>query len=207
MSLIPDPWWLSCLLGAALLFDVIVSLRPPRFISDCLEGVRFPRDWWWALVVVKACAVVGLIAGLWVPGVGLAAHAGVIVYFLCAIAAHLRARFPGRACWVELPGNVRPCSRHPGLRLPDLGTVHSDVDDFSAAVAVEEPGDSPWFFSEWMHDLQPGRADSIQRFGHVVYEDRNRRVHRGGGVGGHQTELMSFIVAKRDNPAMVHEHV
>ncbi|WP_029088715.1 DoxX family protein [Brevibacterium album] len=101
-----DQWGLvlSLLLTAALAGDAILSLRPPRFIRDCLEGVRFPADWWWVLIVVKLAGAAGLLTGLSVPGVGLAAAAGAVVYFLCAAAAHLRARFLGTAFWFNCLG-------------------------------------------------------------------------------------------------------
>jgi len=104
MILIPDPWWPVAVLALALFSDVLMSLRPPRFIRDCLDGVRFPRDWWWTLVVIKLLAVIGLVAGIWLPGVGFAANVGVIVYFGCAAAAHIRARFTGQAFWVNCLG-------------------------------------------------------------------------------------------------------
>ncbi|WP_159501003.1 DoxX family protein [Microbacterium sp. 18062] len=104
MSLLPDPWWLSSILATALLVDVMLSLRPPRFIRDCLDGVGFPRDWWWILIVVKSVAVAGLLVGLVVPGVGLAAAAGVVCYFAAAAAAHLRARFLGAEFWLNCLG-------------------------------------------------------------------------------------------------------
>lgn len=104
MELIPDPWWIPLVLAAALSFDVVASLRPPGFIRDCLDGVGFPRDWWWTLIVIKTLAVAGLVAGIWVPGVGLAANVGVVAYFLCAVAAHIRARFLGRAFWLNCLG-------------------------------------------------------------------------------------------------------
>ncbi len=104
MDLLPDPWWIPTILAGALLFDAIASLRPPRFISDCLDGVGFPREWWWTLIVAKVLAVAGLIAGIWIPGIALAATAGVVVYFLCAVAAHLRARFLGQAFWLNCLG-------------------------------------------------------------------------------------------------------
>ncbi|HMS37170.1 MAG TPA: DoxX family protein [Arachnia sp.] len=104
MSLVPDPWWLPAVLAAALLFDAVASIRPPAFIRDCLDGVGFPRDWWWALIVIKTLAVVGLIVGIRVPGVGLAANVGVVAYFLCAATAHIRAGFVGRSFWVNCLG-------------------------------------------------------------------------------------------------------
>lgn len=104
MILIPDPWWLPVILAAALLFDAIASIRPPKFIRDCLDGVAFPRDWWWALIVIKTLATAGLIVGIWVPGVAFAANAGVVVYFISAAAAHIRARFTGQSFWVNCLG-------------------------------------------------------------------------------------------------------
>lgn len=44
MPLIPDPWWAPAILALVLLGDAIMSLRPPAFIRDCLDGVGFPRD-------------------------------------------------------------------------------------------------------------------------------------------------------------------
>ena len=104
MILIPDVWWPTALLALALFVDVAMSVRPPKFISDCLDGVNFPRDWWWILIVIKTLAVVGLIVGIWVPGVAFSANVGVIVYFCSAAAAHVRARNTGQAFWINCLG-------------------------------------------------------------------------------------------------------
>ena len=85
----------SAVLAVALLADVLMSIHPPRFIRDCLDGVRFPREWWWVLVTVKVVAIAGLAVGFWIPAVGFAASAGVVAYFACAAVAHVRARFFG----------------------------------------------------------------------------------------------------------------
>ncbi len=104
MSLIADPWWPSMLLAVALLVDALLSLRPPAFIRDCLDGVRFPREWWWTLIVIKLLAASGLVAGLWLPGIGAAANVGVVAYFVCAAVAHVRAGFTGTSFWVNCLG-------------------------------------------------------------------------------------------------------
>ena len=49
-------------------------------------------------------SVAGLIAGFWIPGVGLAAMAGLVVYFLTAAGAHLRAGYTGRDFWLNCLG-------------------------------------------------------------------------------------------------------
>lgn len=104
MTLLPDPWWIPLVLAGALLFDAAASVRPPRFISDCLEGVGFPRPWWWTLIVIKSLAVAGLLVGIWIPGIAMAATIGVVVYFLCAAASHVKAQFLGQAFWLNCLG-------------------------------------------------------------------------------------------------------
>ncbi|MGA4506469.1 DoxX family protein [Propionibacteriaceae bacterium G1746] len=104
MSLIPDPWWPSAALALVVLVDALLTAYPPKFVRDCLDGVHFPREWWWVLVVVKPLAVAGLVVGLWWPGVALAANVGVIAYFVCAAVAHVRARFTGQTFWGNCVG-------------------------------------------------------------------------------------------------------
>lgn len=104
MHLFPDPWWVPAILAFVLLADAVMSLRPPAFIRDCLDGVGFPRDWWWALIVVKVLAAAGLIAGIWIPGFALAATIGVIAYFVSAVVAHIRARSLGQEFWLNCLG-------------------------------------------------------------------------------------------------------
>lgn len=104
MILLPSFWWIPALLAAVLLADAALSLRPPAFIRDCLNGVKFPREWWWTLIVIKIVAATGLIVGVWVPGIGVAANVGVLAYFFCAAAAHIKARFFGQSFWVNCLG-------------------------------------------------------------------------------------------------------
>ncbi|MGQ4496677.1 DoxX family protein, partial [Dermabacteraceae bacterium P13101] len=61
-------------------------------------------EWWWVLLVVKMLAASGLITGIWIPGIALAANSGVIAYFLSAAAAHIRAKATGSAFWVNCLG-------------------------------------------------------------------------------------------------------
>ena len=59
MILMPDPYWPQLALAAILLGDALLSMRAPAFIRECLHGVRFPRDWWWTLIVIKMLAATG----------------------------------------------------------------------------------------------------------------------------------------------------
>lgn len=104
MILLPTWWVPPALLAAALLSDVALSIRPVRFIRDCLHSVHFPAQWWWTLLVIKTLAAAGLIAGIWIPGLAFAANLGVIAYFACAATAHIRAKATGSAFWVNCLG-------------------------------------------------------------------------------------------------------
>jgi hypothetical protein len=103
-SLLPEPWWLTAVLAVVLLADVALSVRPAGFIATCLDGVKFPRDWWWTLVVIKLLAVAGLATGFVVPGIALATNVAVVVYFVAASAAHIRARVLTRLFWLNCLG-------------------------------------------------------------------------------------------------------
>jgi putative membrane protein len=91
MIITADPWWPAVILAAALLTDAVLMIRPPKFIRECLDGVNFPREWAWTLIVIKFLGTAGLIAGIWLPGVAFATSVAVVVYFLCGVAAHFKA--------------------------------------------------------------------------------------------------------------------
>ncbi|MFD4293461.1 DoxX family protein [Rhodococcus sp. NPDC058505] len=55
--------------------------------------VGLSRSWLLPLGLVKAAGVVGLLVGIVVPAIGVAAAVGLVLYFTCAVAAHLRVRW------------------------------------------------------------------------------------------------------------------
>jgi hypothetical protein len=44
--------------------------------------------------ILLACGAVGLLVGFIVPGLGIAAAIGLVLYFICALSAHIRVRDP-----------------------------------------------------------------------------------------------------------------
>ena len=88
------------LLASVLAGDALMSIKPPKFISRCLNGVNFPRDWWWALIGIKSLAATATKNTSMTTTVSV----GVLGYFIFAIIAHIRANFLGREFWVNCLG-------------------------------------------------------------------------------------------------------
>lgn len=81
-----------------------MCLRPLGFIRGCLRDVGFPRRLWWTLPVVKTVAALGLLTGVWVPPLAVLTAAALVVFFLVAVAAHVRAHDLGRNLFLNATG-------------------------------------------------------------------------------------------------------
>ncbi|MGK5557563.1 DoxX family protein [Actinomadura kijaniata] len=73
-------------------FSGFSLLRRADFVVQPLVAYGVPRSWWTWLGAAKAAGAVGLLAGLAVPAIGVAAGIGLVVYFLGAVVTVLRAR-------------------------------------------------------------------------------------------------------------------
>jgi hypothetical protein len=67
----------------------LIGHEYPRVQAD---RNRIPRTWVRPLGIVLAAGAVGLLGGFVVPALGILAAAGLVLYFLGAFAAHVRAR-------------------------------------------------------------------------------------------------------------------
>ena len=56
------------------------------------DRVRVSREWMVPLGTLLAFGALGLLAGFVVPALGTAAAIGLVLYFICAVTAHLRVR-------------------------------------------------------------------------------------------------------------------
>jgi hypothetical protein len=56
------------------------------------DRVRVSRGWMVPLGALLASGAVGLLAGFVAPALGTAAAIGLVLYFICAVIAHLRVR-------------------------------------------------------------------------------------------------------------------
>lgn len=73
-------------------FSGVSLLRRADFVAKPLVEYGVPRALWPYLGVAKLAGAVGLLVGLLVPAIGVAAAIGLILYFLGAVGTVLRAR-------------------------------------------------------------------------------------------------------------------
>ncbi|WP_370617227.1 DoxX family protein [Mumia sp. Pv 4-285] len=73
-------------------FSAYGVLARRAFVVDNLRQYDVPERWWPWLGLAKALGAVGLLVGLAVPAVGVAAAVGLALYFVGAIVTVLRAR-------------------------------------------------------------------------------------------------------------------
>ncbi|MFD1827810.1 MULTISPECIES: DoxX family protein [Mumia] len=109
MSALPEPVWPVVVLALISAADAVMCIKPAAFVRECLADVRFPQRFWRLLAPVKAAAAAGLVAGIWIPYVGIVTVAALIAYFLVAISMHVRARDLGRNLFVNATGMLVLC--------------------------------------------------------------------------------------------------
>ena len=76
-------------------FSAVSLLAHKPFVVDNLDDYGVPRSWWPWLGTAKALGAVGLLVGLAVPAVGVAASVGLVAYFAGAAVTIVRARAYG----------------------------------------------------------------------------------------------------------------
>ena len=85
--------YLICTFLAALAcaYAVYLSVTHARLITDTAQRLDIALSLMAPFGILLGSAAAGLLAGLAVPGLGTAAAAGLVAYFVIALAAHLRA--------------------------------------------------------------------------------------------------------------------
>lgn len=82
------------LLATALVaFSATSLLRRADWVVKPLTDYRVPRSWWPWLGAAKAAGALGLLVGLAVPAIGVAAGVGLVLYFTGAVVTVVRARW------------------------------------------------------------------------------------------------------------------
>jgi uncharacterized membrane protein YphA (DoxX/SURF4 family) len=81
----------AVLLAVILLGSAAAKLTRYEQVVTTLTGVGVPIEWFPRLASLEIAAAIGLVVGLFVPAVGVAAAIGVILYFIGAVRFHVRA--------------------------------------------------------------------------------------------------------------------
>jgi hypothetical protein len=82
---------ISGVLAFALVVSAMAKFRRMEQVVDPITSVGVPLDWFPALAGLELLAAAGLIVGLFVPAVGIAAAIGTTLYFVVAVFAHVRS--------------------------------------------------------------------------------------------------------------------
>ena len=109
MTLIPDPIWPVVAVAVISAADGVLCLRPVAFIAQCFRDVGFPERYWRLMPIIKFAAAAGLLAGIWIPVLGILTAGSLVLYFLIAVAMHLRMRDFGRNLFLNAAGMLIIC--------------------------------------------------------------------------------------------------
>lgn len=117
MSVAVDPWWPLVGLALIQLGDAFACIKPIPPVAACLDDVRFPRRYWWVLPPIKSAAAAGLLLGIWVAPLAILTSSALVLYFVIALAMHIRARDLGRNLFVNCTGMLVLCTAVLGFLL------------------------------------------------------------------------------------------
>jgi hypothetical protein len=65
---------------------------PVPVVYKIMDDVHFPARYWWIFAPIKAAAAIGLLSLRWFPRLARLTTAMLTLYFMLAVAAHIRAR-------------------------------------------------------------------------------------------------------------------
>ncbi|MGH3557446.1 MAG: DoxX family protein [Mycobacterium sp.] len=88
---------------AALAFATaaVLNFTHNESIVKIAERLGVPMSWQVPLGFLLGAGSLGLVAGFAVPALGSAAACGLVLYFLCAAGAHIRARDTLLSSWIN----------------------------------------------------------------------------------------------------------
>jgi len=84
---------------AANVFAAVVDFRHPQWVVDNITRWGGSQSWLFTLGALKAAGALGLMIGIGVPLVGVAAATGLVLFFVGAIVVVTRARWYSHLPW------------------------------------------------------------------------------------------------------------
>lgn len=86
---------LTILVAVANGYAASLGFAGAESVKVVADRVQVPHKWMSRFGLLLASGAVGLLAGFVVPVLGTAAAIGLVLYFVCALAAHIRVRDRG----------------------------------------------------------------------------------------------------------------
>jgi hypothetical protein len=83
----------TVLTAAITLQAAIVDFRRSQWIVSNMDKYGVPRSWLPYLGALKVAGAVGLLLGIWLPVLGIAAAVGLFLYFIGAVVTVMRAHW------------------------------------------------------------------------------------------------------------------
>lgn len=97
---------ITLLAAIANIYAATADFRPPQWLISNIDRLKVPHSWLPSLGILKAAGAIGLLVGFWLPWIGVAAGAGLVLFFLTAIFFALRVRWfahvPFPAIWLAM---------------------------------------------------------------------------------------------------------
>ena len=87
--------------AAACGYATVLNFTHDKAIIQTTERLGVPVSWMVPLGTALGAGAVGLITGFAVPAIGTAAACGLVLYFICAAGAHIRARDTRPLSWIN----------------------------------------------------------------------------------------------------------
>ncbi len=75
-------------------YAAVLNFAGAESVKVVADEVRVAQKWMIPFGILLASGAAGLLAGFAVPVLGTAAAIGLVVYFTCAVSAHIRVRDP-----------------------------------------------------------------------------------------------------------------
>ena len=91
----------TVLAAIAYAYAAVLNLTHNQAVAKTAERLRVPVSWQVPLGLLLGAGSVGLVTGLAVPALGTAAACGLVLYFVCAADAHIRARDTPLLNWIN----------------------------------------------------------------------------------------------------------
>jgi hypothetical protein len=85
----------------AYAYAAVLNFTHNKSVAEVAERLGVPVSWMLRLGILLGAGSLGLAAGFVVPVLGTAAACGLVLYFLCAAGAHIRARDTRLVNWVN----------------------------------------------------------------------------------------------------------